>query len=567
MLPQKRKNTVDFSDLHFIIKPSMIKRGYTAGQGLVRYWAHHVLDFWQSVEAARFTDQARELVRALEALQPERRVMVIGAPRSGKSSVAAGLLGSELPLRAPVTGACVRWRFRCSDGDLSDSRFLPKDELEGLEVVDTADCADAVCAERIESLFPRTDVLIATLDCRTMESSPCWEMLQKAEGKVGAVILAITFTDLAEKEELLRIKGSIRLLCRDRLKMRPVALLVSPNEAESREAFAESVQEALDGPDGVRKVIRAAGQAAATLNKSICDVLDNRARVMSSNVDFLNGIETEISNFRSHQMAALKTWVENFVSTFESGRPRLLRRLRFSFGFFYSPVTLLRLDCFARATELAAYRSLVSELWQNLEEADARFVASCEAHWRSVRPRMLAGIDYELGDFPEKDLSTELLRVRSNLVRSLYRPFSDYRLQQKLRVHFKSCAAWMMNALRLICLAVLVAGLFGYFGQTAVATACLCFAALVWGAATLGHWLALRRICRDVTKDLEAFSPVFASAITGAIEEFLLSRVAAYRQLYNSPRMRIAHYEKTLAPLRARYPFLRDQLSAAFHRL
>ena len=211
----------------------------------------------------------------------------------------------------------------------------------------------------------------------------------------------------------------------------------------------------------------------------------------------LNGIETEISNFRSHQMAALKTWVENFVSTFESGRPRLLRRLRFSFGFFYSPVTLLRLDCFARATELAAYRSLVSELWQNLEEADARFVASCEAHWRSVRPRMLAGIDYELGDFPEKDLSTELLRVRSNLVRSLYRPFSDYRLQQKLRVHFKSCAAWMMNALRLICLAVLVAGLFGYFGQTAVATACLCFAALVWGAATLGHWLALRRICRS----------------------------------------------------------------------
>ena len=193
--------------------------------GLVSYWAHRVLEFWQSVEATRFTDLARDVLRAERAMWLERRVIVIGAPGSGKSSLVAGLLGSELPLRAPMARSCVRWRFACSDGDVSDSRFLPKEELEGIEVVDTADCADPACAARIEELFDRTDVLIAALDCRRMDESPCWPLLQKAEDSVGAVILAITFMDQVGREELLRIKGSIRKLCHERLHGHPVALL------------------------------------------------------------------------------------------------------------------------------------------------------------------------------------------------------------------------------------------------------------------------------------------------------------------------------------------------------
>lgn len=545
----------------------MIKRGYTARMGLVSYWAHRVLEFWQSVEASRFTDQALEVLRAERAMWLERRVVVIGAPGSGKSSLVAGLLGSELPLRAPMSETCVRWRFSCSDGDTSDSRFLPKDELEGIELVDTADCGNPDCAARIESLFDRTDVLIAALDCRRMDESPCWPLLQKAEGSVGAVILAITFMDQVGREELLRIKGNIRKLCHDRLHGHPVALIVSPNEQESREAFTEHVQEAIDGPAGVRRLIRETGHAAAALNKSVCDVLDNRARVMSSNTDFLNGIETEISNFRSHQLASLGMWVGRFAHAFDEGLPRLLRRLRFSFGFLFSPVTILRLDQFARATELASYRALVQDLWRHLTESDESFVASCEEHWRSVRPRMLAGMDYEMGEFPAQKLLLELQKVRSHLVRRLYRPFSEARVRQRFRAHFNACIPWMMHSLRVICTLLLVAGVFGYFGQMAVASACMGAAVFVWLLATLGQWVSSRRLCREVSADMKEFSPVFAASLAGALEEFLLMRVTAYRQLYNDPRLRIAHFEKTLEPLRARYPVIRDQLSGAMYRL
>lgn len=545
----------------------MIKRSYTARMGLVSYWAHRVLEFWQSVEATRFTDLARDVLRAERAMWLERRVIVIGAPGSGKSSLVAGLLGSELPLRAPMARSCVRWRFACSDGDVSDSRFLPKEELEGIEVVDTADCADPDCAARIEELFERTDVLIAALDCRRMDESPCWPLLQKAEDSVGAVILAITFMDQVGREELLRIKGSIRKLCHDRLHGHPVALIVSPNEAESREAFAENVQEALDGPAGVRRLIRETGHAAADLNKSVCDVLDNRARVMSSNADFLNSIETEISNFRSHQLADIPQWRDRFARAFDDGLPRLLRRLRFSFGFLFSPVTILRLDQFARATELSSYRALVQDIWRHLTESDESFVASCEAHWRSVRPRMLAAMDYEMGEFPAQKLMLELQKVRSRLVRRLYRPFSEARMRRRFRAHFNRCIPWMMHCLRLICVLLLVAGVFGYFGQMAVASACMGGAFLAWLLATLGQWVASRRLRREVSEDMREFSPLFAASLAGALEDFLLMRVTAYRQLYNEPRLRIAHFEKTLEPLRARYPVIRDQLSGAMYRL
>lgn len=237
----------------------MVRRGYTAKQVKVGYWARQALELYRDIEGESFEELAAAVHQAMHTMARDRRIVVIGGAASGKSSLLGGMMGSDVPKRVSMEGAYLRWRYACTDGDPSLSRFLPIEELEGLELIDTGDCADMATEAQIRSLLEGTDVLVAAIDSRRLETDPCWKLLQEAEEKVGALILAITFTDTLGSEATLSLKDTIRKLCRERLKGTPMALFVCPTSEAALEPFTVRVQEALEAPSGVRRDIQKGG--------------------------------------------------------------------------------------------------------------------------------------------------------------------------------------------------------------------------------------------------------------------------------------------------------------------
>lgn len=554
--------SVDKAVSFLIILLSMVRRGYTAKQIKVSYWAHQALELFRDVEDESFEGLAEAVRQSLLSLQRDRRIVVIGGQSSGKSSLLSGVLDSELPKRVALEGSYLRWRFACTDGDARLSRFLPNENLDGLDVVETADCSDPVHAESIRMLLGDTDVLVAAIDSRRMEADPCWPILQESQERVGEIILAITFTDTLGSEATLRLKDTIRRLCRERLSRTPMALFVCPTSQASLEPFAVRVQEALESPRGVRADIHRVVECATALNNKLAQVLFKRNGVMISDSGFMQSIEREIDNFLSHQKAALPSLVREYEETARGLLPRVLSKLRFTLGFFFSPVTLLRLELLGSGVENYCYRTLSETLMQKQQQSDERFITSCAGHWRSVRPRMKETMECEIGEFPLESLQADLLELRIRLGRELYQPFKTQRVRHKLNLIFTSRVAWMYACLRMVCFMLLVAGLFGYFNQNEIGLCCMLVAIGIWVVASLAHNVAAARMLQAVRENSDRFTECVGRTMAEVLEDKIVSRVSAYRLLYTKPRLKVAAFREMLGPLTERNSRIKFQLSS-----
>ena len=556
------KIKVDKAVSFLIMKASMVRRGYTAKQMKVGYWARQALELYQDIEDESFEELADSVRQAMKTMDRDRRIVVIGGACSGKSSLLGGMLESDVPKQVKMDGPCLRWRYSCQDGDPSMSRFLPVEELDGLELVDTGDCADAAIAESVRGLLDGADVLVAAIDARRLETDPCWGLLQDAEEKVGSVILAITFTDTLGSEATLSLKDTIRKLCRERLSGTPMALFVCPTSEAALEPFTVRVQEALEAPRGVRRDIHTTVQCAAALNNKVAQVLFKRNGVMITDSGFMQGIDREIDNFLSHQKAALPALVQEYEETARGVLPKALSKLRFTLGFFFSPVTLLRLELLGAGLEYYCYKALSKELMDKQQQSDERFIASCAGHWRSVRPRMKETLECEIGDFPAAALQADLDELRTRLGRELYEPFKKQRVRHKLNLIFTSRTGWMFACLQVICFMLMLAGLFGYFDQNSIGLCLMLAAVMVWAAASLAHNVATGRMIRALKDNTTAFTDCLGRTMAEVLEDKVVSRVSAYRLLYTKPRMKVAAFKEMLGPLTERNSRIKFQLSS-----
>lgn len=540
----------------------MVRRGYTAKQVKVGYWARQALELYRDIEDESFEELAAAVHQAMHTMARDRRIVVIGGASSGKSSLLGGMLESDVPKRVTMEGPYLRWRYACTDGDPAMSRFLPLEELDGLELIDTGDCADPATAEQIRGLLDGADVLVAAIDSRRLEADPCWNLLQEAEEKVGSVILAITFTDTLGSEATLSLKDAIRKLCRERLKGTPMALFVCPTSEAALEPFTVRVQEALEAPCGVRRDIHETIQCAAALNNKVAQVLFKRNGVMISDSGFMQGIDREIDNFLSHQKAALPSLVREYEETARGVLPKALTKLRFTLGFFFSPVTLLRLELLGSGLEKYGYRVLSDALMEKQRQSDERFIASCAGHWRSVRPRMKETLECEIGEFPEDLLLADLDELRTRLGRELYEPFKKQRVRHKLNLIFTARTGWMFACLRVICFMLLIAGLFGYFNQNSIGLSFMLAAIVVWVIASIAHNVAAARMIRAVKDNSHDFTECLGRMMAEVLDDKVVSRVSAYRLLYTKPRMKVAAFKEMLGPLTERNSRIKFQLSS-----
>lgn len=546
-----------------------LRRAYRTQESLVRYWAQQAVTLCKDIEDDSLEEYAAPVRAADAALQRDRRIIVIGGEKCGKSSILAGLAGAPFIASYRMEGHYLCWRFSCRDGDATHSRFIPQEHLNGLELVDTAACTGEAAAT-CRSLLQGADVVVAVVDSRSPESSPVWDMLAELPDSLrDSCLLAVTFTDILGAEQILKLKDTLREISAAKLPHeRPLALYqVSPANQSSMQVFRSRVQDAVNSARILRSDIRRLTDRTSDLVDKQSRILRARHSVSLTDMSFLAGIDQEIDVFLSNQMKTLNTCLANLKSALLDTLPPLMQQLRYSFGWTLSPATLLRLELMGADTDRALYHQMEEKVQHLQAEADVRFVEVCKWHWGEVRPRMKKTLECEIGEFPRQELEKELEKLRRNLCRDLYDPFYNTGLRHSFCGLFISQAGWMRACMLFLCFLLAVGGTLGYMGQDMPGLACVAAAVLVWLGGTLGHQLAYRRISSHISQLTQNLCHDMESSMSGVMENLIISRVTAYRNLYTKPREKVARQNNMLAPLQERQKEIRIHLRSIAPRL
>ncbi len=530
----------------------------------MRYWAQQAVELCTDIDDASLLAPAQPVLQHIRSLDTPRRVIVIGGAECGKSSLLSHMVGSPVPAAAEWEGNYIRWRYRCEDGDPSASRFLPIETLEGLELVDTVDCSLPAVQDELRSLIAGADVVIAVADARNSVQSPVWDMLASLpESVYAACMVALTHTDTMPAAAALELNDTLRRICRERLVRSLPVYQVCPTSAQGVEVFTKRVQDTMSGQRGVRSDIRAVVNAAVDLMYKQGSVLKVRGDVARTDSGFLAGIEQEIDNFLAHQMLGVPACAANYANAVRRARLPLLRRLRRRFGYFLSPVTLLRLEYMGAGAEEYFCAAIRDDVLALQLDSDQQFIHSCSLHWKHVRPRMKQTLECEIGDFPIADISAELEQLRSGLAHDLREPFKRQQVRSFMSKFFKAQAGWMQASVIFCCFLLVVAGLLGFVGLDILAVCTVGMAACVWLFASLAHLITSRGIRPLVNRAEGVIFDNLKLRIQELVKGVVVSRVSAYRSLYTAPRRKVAEHEATLQPLMDRHSEVYRQLRAA----
>ena len=530
----------------------------------MRYWAQQAVELCEDIDDSTLHEPAQPVLHTIQQLRRPRRVIVIGGSRCGKSSLLAHMVGSPVPASAEWEGNYIRWRFRCEDGDASASRFLPIESLDGLELVDTADCAASSVQDELRGIVSGADVIIAVVDARTPAQSPAWELLSSlTEDECAACMVALTHTDTMPAAAALELNDTLRRICRERLVRSLPVYQVCPTSAQGVEVFTKRVQDALGAQRGVRSAIRAVVNAAVDLMYKQGSVLKVRGDVARTDSGFLAGIEQEIDNFLAHQLLGVPGCAANYADAVRRARMPLQRRLRRRFGFFLSPVTLLRLEYMGAGAEEFFCAAIRDDVLALQHDSDRQFIHACSLHWKHVRPRMKQTLECEIGDFPETDMAADLEQLRSGLAHDLREPFKRQQVRSSMSKFFKAQAGWMQTFIITCCFLLVVAGLLGFVGQDIMAVGTVVIATCIWMLGSLALLITARGIRPLVNRAEGVIFDNLKLRIQEIVKGVVVSRVSAYRRLYTAPRRKVAEHEATLQPLMERHSEVYRQLRAA----
>lgn len=543
----------------------MLKRCYRVQESQVRYWALQAVELCDAIDDESLEEVKEGLLDSIERMGKDRRVVMLGASRSGKSQLLAGMVGAPVLAQVPPAEFYIRWRYMNNDGDDSHCRFLPEPNLFGMELVNTGGCENPLVAESVAPLLPEADVVVAVVDARALQDSPVWNLLEPLPEEGGpACMVVLTHTEALDAEHAVTLSDTVRALCRERLGRVLPVYQVKPTNAVLAGSFGDKVVEAMEGSTGgLRAAIRDVMRRGSDLLYKQGSILKARDAVARTDSGFLQGIEQEIDNFLARQMQGVRNCVLNYAASSQRSMPKLIQHLRRSLGWWLSPVVLLRLECYATAAENLYYRLVLDDVTLQQEELDKQFVHSCNGHWRSVRPRMKQTLQCEIGEFPAGVLEKELEQLRQRLQSSLYEPFRYLRIRSHFAALFKCQVDWMRFFVTCVCLSLVVAGLLGFCSLDSLALIFLAIAACFWLFGSLIHLLVARKICQIVRRDAEPLRESLSGHMAALVQDMIVSRVAAYRRLYTDPRKRVAEYETSLAPLQQRQSEIFRQLRSS----
>lgn len=531
----------------------MIRRNFRRTENIVRYWAARALELCRKIDHDEPSEAEPGVVGALVLLDAPQRIVVIGESGCGKSSLIAGLLGFPCVAAHRSEEPFIRWRFECSDGDASSSRFLPTRQLERLEIVDTAGSERNQTAEALAPLLASANIVIAVFGGDNPWSPSTWALLSSLpEGSRAVRIVALTHCDRRPPEDVMGIKAQLRALSAKHLGIELPLYQVSPGghvQGSGLDVFSARVQDALDSPELLRADIRALYAATVRLMDEQASILRRRDQMLRTDSGFLTNIDREIDGFQRRQAESIPAQVQALGHIAHALVPKLAELVLANMGPVVTPGRVLHMERMGEWVDEHYYELVRTEVEKRQEAQDRTFLFACRENWDQVRPRMKQKLESDIGDFPEKTLGADLLVLRKELGRLVYKPLNKMGIKNFIAGLGREQTVWMERIIYLVLFFVIIAGVIGTLGHNFMGLVSIGTAAAIWliGCVIL-QWEKSR-----LRQRISEFAAPLQLLVVGYLEEpmrqLLISRVSAYRKLYTKPRLKVARNTEQLAPL------------------
>lgn len=547
----------------------VIRRAHRKQESLVRYWAEQAVNLCVDIEDESLEEYIQPVRSAMDALQHDRRILVVGGQGSGKSSVLAGIAEVPVIARSRMEGLYLCWRSLCRDGDVSHSRFLPLPWLDGLELVDTADCSPGSAQDTCLALLQCADAVVAVVDGRAAESSPVWGLLRSMpKPLLGTCVLAITHTDSLPTEAAVVLKSTLQRLIPAQLDAAVPFFFVSPGNAASMSQLRNHVGQIMQEARLLRASLHSLVERATDLVDKQSRVLRVRHSTSQTDNSFISSIDQEIDNFQTYELRELSKHQDSLDAAVQKVlSPVMDKILRYQLGWMLSPTALLRLELMGANTDQTLYQQMEQAMRHAQEELDKSFTQLCANHWKTVQPRMKATLDFEIGAFPQEELEKDLSDLRKRMGQDMHEPFNSSGLRHRFFRLFIAQAGWMRACMIFLCFLLVAGGALGFVGQDTLGLCCVAAAILVWLGGSVGHHMAYRHICRQVAQLTEDLRIDMSLSMRHVLERLTISRVAAYRQLYTKPRQKVARRDSMLKPLQEQQKKIHIQLRTLAPRI
>lgn len=531
----------------------MIRRNFRRTENIVRYWAGRALELCRKIDHDEPSTLRPAVLDCLLRLDGPRRIVLVGESGCGKSALAAGVLGLPCVAVHPWQGPYLRWRSQCDDGDCEHSAFLPTHQLDGLEIIDTAGSEREGSREALVPLLASADILIAVMGGDNPWAPATWELLSHLpDGSCAVRIVALTHCDRRSPEDVAGIKTQIRELSAKHLGIELPLYQVSPGghvQGSGLDVFSERIQDALDSPELLRADIRTLYTATVSLMDEQASILRRRDQMLRTDSGFLTNIDGEIDSFQLRQSESIPAQVQALGHIAHSLVPRLCSLVLNHMGRIVTPGRILCLERIGEWVDEHFYNLVRKEVEKRQEAQDRTFLFACRENWDQVRPRMKQKLESDIGDFPEQALGADLLALRKELGRLIYKPLNQMGIKNFIATLGKEQIAWMERIIYLVLLFIIIGGIIGTLGHSFMGLMSLGASVAIWltGCAIL-QW-EKARVRRRIIDFSEPMQLLVAGCLEEPLQQLLVSRVSAYRKLYTQPRLKVARNAEQLAPL------------------
>ncbi len=530
----------------------MLSLAYRSQKSLINHLAGQALALSREIAESSLVEHENTLSQALKVLTHNRRVLLLGRENSGKSTLLSALINEPLIPKVISRERVIRWRTTACEPESSPARYLMRDDLASLEFIDTTDHLLTGVVERLPELVAQSDIAIAVVNSRDLEDADFWIMLRDLLALETRCQFAIvpTHIDTLDAKQTLRLKGAIQDGIHDYVKTPiPYFPLDTREESDELTRLNAYIQEILDGEQGMHRDLVEASNACQALLQKQANVLQSRQAARSADTGFLRSVDEEINRFQERQLAGVEPLIESYVNDLQEISEDIEDELSGYFGSLFIPSDLLVYERVAPEIEAEYYLQLNAALLERQKDSDQQFLLACKSHWTSVEERMRETLHCNISSFQSGKLLHELAELHRQLFHTVYETLQQNQFRHKLHSMLTPLIAKIYPLFILICLMTAVAGGLGFYEYHFFGLLCIIAAGFFWLLASLVQQLNIRATSRALKALLIEVNHSISQPLASALAELVLSRVAAYRQLYKEPRELLVEQEKKLIPL------------------
>ena len=554
----------------------MFGEDYFHARAGLSHLAARVLKLAETTESDKTPLEAENIVQGLAS---PYLFVVCGESGAGKSTLLNGIFGQEV-CRAHSVSATprVQW-FRYGEKredkeitPLVEECYRPVDFLKHFNLMDTpgTDSGGGDYREITKRFLPASDLIFWVLPVSNPWGASLWDFISdQSESVLKKSVLILQQADTKDEDDLDIILGHVKDLARQRLVCVPPIFPVAGKLAmESK--IANPVDEALWRESGYPALEQFIADAVATsparqrilvdVRKALAEVLrsieksiEQRARLLEGNENFLRGLEAEVDRERRKHSDDFSVNFADMRDVFASKNKEMKRHVRRKLGFFSSLKSLFMAENTSKAIESSLVDLVEASVKAQADIDGEHLVKDCHKHWGTVRPRVKKRLAIDMDDFDDKTDGFDAIREGFNLRmgRSIRQAVLNLRIRKGINPQIIARREHLKHWLYVSLVFLLAAGVLGSlnigpsyypaFGFLAAATVTMVI-------FIIRVRLSGKKITKSLGRRLESSRMPIARALELDYKDGVRSFYTEYGSLLSSVRQHIFNAQQELQP-------------------